>query len=105
MGIFRRIDDAFADTTNDAHKLEEALGKARVNRQLTLPAAVIFFVAFFAMAFTRTPRAEIFGAIAVVNFALLLKSDSDVKLLSVLKRLQSGKAGGDKKPKPSDAKK
>lgn len=103
MDIFTKFDAAFAQVAEDSGKLEVALGKARVNRLITLPAAVMLLIAFLAMALTATPRAEIFGVIAVVNFALFLKSDSDVKLLSVLQRLKPGKVIGGKKtgdPKP-----
>lgn len=105
MDIFTKSDAAFADVARDAGKLEEALGKARINRLLTLPAAVMLFIAFFVMAMTDTPRVEIIGVIAVVNFSLFLKSDSDVKLLSVVQRLNSGKADGGEKAKGTEARK
>ena len=41
----------------------------------------ILFIAFLAMSYNRAPSSEIFGALAVINFALFLKSDSDVKLI------------------------
>ena len=100
MDIFTKFDDAFAQTAEDPGKLEEALGKARVNRMLTLPAAVMLLIAFLAMALTNTPRAEIFGVVALVNFAMFLRSDSDVKLLRVLQRLPLRKAGDAKPTKP-----
>lgn len=105
MDIFANSDAIFTDVALDAGKLEETLGKARVNRLITLPASLLLFIAFLIMAITDTPRAEIIGVIAVLNFALFLKSDSDVKLLSVLQRLKAGKADGGEKAKDAEPRK
>ena len=87
MDFFKLSDDAFMEIAFQPEKRRDALGKARLNRLMTLGAAVVLFIIFMAMFFNRAPTAEIFGGLAVVNFALFLKSDSDVKVLLTVEKL------------------
>lgn len=99
MDFFKSSDESFAGNILDAEKRRDLIGKARLNRLMTMGASAILFVAFLAMSYHRAPSAEIFGALAVINLALFLKSDSDVKLMLAAERL-SGKATGSNEDKP-----
>ncbi len=92
MDLFKSSDDSFAEDVLDAAKRRDALAKARLNRVMTLGGAAILFIAFLAMSYNRAPSAEIFGALAVINFALFLKSDSDVKLMLAAEKLLEKRA-------------
>ena len=87
MDLFKSSDEAFARNATRAEGRRNAVAKARLNRLMTLGAAVIFCLAFAAMAWNRAPSADIFGFLTLVNFGLFLKSDTDVKLLLVAQAL------------------
>jgi len=92
MDLFKSADDSFAANVLDDRKRRDALAKARLNRVMTLGATAILFIAFLAMSYNRAPSSEIFGALAVINFALFLKSDSDVKLMMAAEKLLEKRA-------------
>jgi hypothetical protein len=98
MDLFKSSDESFAGNILDEDKRRDAIAKARLNRTMTLGATAILFVAFLAMSYNRAPSAEIFGALAVINFALFLKSDADVKLMLAVDKLTG------KKPDPKTGK-
>jgi|GEM_PF-3430883 hypothetical protein len=87
MELFKSSDEAFARNATRAEARRNAVAKARLNRLMTLGAAVVFCLAFAAMAWNRAPSADVFGFLTLVNFGLFLKSDSDVKLLLVAQAL------------------
>jgi len=104
MDLFQRTDKAIENSVGDEAIRADIEAKARVNRALTLAAAMLLLMFFLVLSLLDAPVAEIIGVIASINFALFLKSDSDVKQAIVVRRLArlSG-AEGDKESARSPA--
>lgn len=97
MNLFRRTDEAWKSSLEDESVRSDIESKSRMNRALTLASSILLIALFLILSFFDAPVAEIIGVLGAINFALFLKSDSDVKQAIVVSRLTASraKAGGE----------